>query len=156
MYRWIGVLFTELEGYSDLDVLIYYVQHIICAFAGTIVFSLSRRFDILAYWSWPHFMYGLIMFSYYMRPVLTPVALLTWANLNHALCGTDSDPFWLHLNLGKWYYALGEFYLSGACAAFFVINHAICYLIRRVLLADQSCSHGDPYQKHVNKGGGSS
>ena len=81
-------------------------------------------------------MLGFIMFSLYMRWLLTPFALLTWANLNHTLCGTDSDPVWLHLGLGKWYYAAAEIYLGAAAFAFIIINFVICWIVRRVLLRD--------------------
>ena len=78
------------------------------------------------------------MFSFYMRDVLTPLALLTWANLNHSLCGTDSDPVWLHFELGKWYYLLGEGYLWAACFAFIVINSLICHVFKRWIFCDKS------------------
>mmetsp|Transcript_24800 Transcript_24800/g.33186 ORF Transcript_24800/g.33186 Transcript_24800/m.33186 type:complete len:109 (-) Transcript_24800:346-672(-) len=46
---WIGLIFTELEGYSNADVFVYFLQHVFTAFLGTIVLSLKSRFDILAY-----------------------------------------------------------------------------------------------------------
>ena len=82
------------------------------------------------------------MFAFYMRLCLTPIALLTWANLNHALCGTDSDPVWHLLELGKWYYLACEVYLGFATVAFIVINFTICYFCKRVVRSDSSCSHG--------------
>ena len=103
---------------------------------------MASRFDQLSYRKVGHYLFGFVGFSYYMRIFLTPIALLTWANLNHTLCGTDSDPLWLHLGLGKWYYAIGELYLGGACIAFYLINFGICYLLKRVILGDQECSHG--------------
>lgn len=87
-------------------------------------------------------MLGWLMFSFYMRLVLTPVALLTWANLNHTLCGTEGDPVWLLLDLGKWYYPAAEIYLGASAAAFIIINFAIAYFCKRVVWADSSCSHG--------------
>mmetsp|Transcript_18057 Transcript_18057/g.21207 ORF Transcript_18057/g.21207 Transcript_18057/m.21207 type:complete len:92 (+) Transcript_18057:642-917(+) len=77
-----------------------------------------------------------------MRWFLTPIALLSWANLNHTLCGTDGDPFWLLLGLGKWYYPLAEIYLGAAAIAFIAINFSVAWLIKRVVLGDRSCSHG--------------
>lgn len=46
---WIGLIFTELEGYSTGDVIVYFVQHVFASFFGTLVLSISGRFDILAY-----------------------------------------------------------------------------------------------------------
>ena len=82
------------------------------------------------------------MFSAYMRLFLTPISLMTWANLNHTLCGTDSDPVWLLLGLGKWYYFISEFYLGAAAFAFIAINFIICYVVKRIILRDPTCSHG--------------
>ena len=81
-------------------------------------------------------------FVIYMRWFLMPIALLTWANLNHTLCGTDTDPVWLLLDLGKWYYPLAEVYLGAAAMAFIVINYTIAYVAKRIVLGDKSCSHG--------------
>ena len=80
-------------------------------------------------------------FGIYMRLVLTPVAQLTWANLNHTLCGTDTDPIWYLFNLGKWYYPAAEIYLGAASLALHLVNFLICYLVRRIILGDKSCSH---------------
>lgn len=40
-----------------------------------------------------------------------PVSILTWANLNHSLCGHHSDPVYEHLELGRWYWLAAELYL---------------------------------------------
>lgn len=82
------------------------------------------------------------MFSFYMRLVLTPVALISWANLNHTLCGTDSDPIWYLLDLGKWYYLAAEVYLGAAAFAFILVNFSIAYVCKRVIMGDSTCSHG--------------
>jgi hypothetical protein len=81
-------------------------------------------------------------FVIYMRWFLMPIALLTWANLNHTLCGTHSDPVWHLFGLGKWYYPLAEIYLGAAAMAFILVNYAIAYVVKRVVLGDTSCSHG--------------
>lgn len=52
-----------------------------------------------------------MLFSIYMRYVLIPMAAITWANLNHALCGDGNDPMYESFNLGKWYILLAEVYL---------------------------------------------
>lgn len=40
-----------------------------------------------------------------------PVSILTWANLNHSLCGHHSDPVYELLQLGRWYWLIAELYL---------------------------------------------
>ena len=88
-------------------------------------------------------------FVLYMRWFLTPIAVLTWSNLNHTLCGTDTDPFWLLFDLGKWYYPAAELYLMAAAFAFVAINFSIAYVCKRLILGDKSCSHGI-YDKAVS------
>ena len=108
---------------------------------GTLVFSLSGRFDCLAYRRAGHYLTGFIMFSFYMRLFLMPISVMTWANLNHALCGTDSDPIWRIFGLGKWYYLVAEGYLGAAAFAAMIGNYAICYVVKRWVLGDFTCSH---------------
>jgi hypothetical protein len=58
-----------------------------------------------------------------------PVSVLTWANLNHGLCGTDSDPVYIYLESqgsGKWYYLHAEIYLS---LASLLLGYGINYLV---------------------------
>ena len=81
------------------------------------------------------------MFSAYMRFFLTPISLMTWANLNHTLCGTDSDPVWYLFGLGKWYYPIAEIYLGAFATLAILGNYAICWVVKRVILGDKSCSH---------------
>ena len=138
---WIGIFFPELEGYSQADITTYYIQHIIASFFGTLVFSLCGRFDCLSYKKAMYYVTGYIMFTTYMREFLMPISLLTWANLNHTLCGTDSDPVWRIFDLGKWYYLLAECYLGAAALAAIAGNFAICYVVKRFVLGDWTCSH---------------
>jgi len=135
------MVFPETEGYSNMEVNVYYSQHVIASILGTLVLSLSGRFDMLAYHRMSYYLLGFIMFTFYIRLVLTPIALLTWANLNHTLCGTDTDPVWLLLGLGKWYYIFSELYLGAAAFLFCALNFAICYVVKRVVLRDETCSH---------------
>ena len=72
------------------------------------------------------------MFNVYMRYVLTPLAVLFWANLNHTLCGVDNDPWYTTFNLGKWYLLCAEGYLLFSCYVGIVLNFAICFLFRHL------------------------
>ena len=130
---WIGLIFTENDGLNQIETFVYFVEHFMAAFVGTLVMSMSSRFDILQYANRPYLWLGHILFSFYMRPYLTPISHFTWANLNHCLCGTDTDPFYVHLNLGKWYFFIGEFYLGFLGFVFFWLNFVICYLVKRII-----------------------
>ena len=69
------------------------------------------------------------MFTLYQRFVLLPTSLVTWANLNHSLCGVENDPFYEHFNLGKWYWLYAEVYLSIVSFLFFFVNYLICRVV---------------------------
>ena len=73
--------------------------------------SLTSRYDIRKYTSFPLPLVAALLFSLYERYVLMPIGILTWANLNHSLCGHHSDPFYEHFNLGRWYWLWAELYL---------------------------------------------
>jgi hypothetical protein len=58
-----------------------------------------------------------------------PLSLMSWANLNHGLCGTDSDPVYTYLanlEIGKWYWFYAEFYLS---LASFLLGYGVNYVV---------------------------
>ena len=105
---------------------------------GPVILCISGRFDILEYMDWRYPMMGFNIFCLYMRWFLTPMALLTWANLNHTLCGTDTDPFFVILDLGKWYWPASEIYLGSLTAFYFIVNSLICYIVKRVICGDKS------------------
>jgi len=115
--------------------------------------SISGRFDTLAYTRLENYLLGYMCFTLYMRWFLTPIALATWANLNHTLCGTYSDPVWDYGGLGKWYYPLAEIYLAIAASAFILINWAIAFVTKRIILFDVECSHGLDQDQSRRNGG---
>ena len=93
-HRWIGLIFAENEEmYTMFELSVYYVQHFFTSFLGPVILSLSGRFDPLTYASFPLPVCGFHLFCLYMRLFLTPLAHISWANLNHTLCGVDNDPF---------------------------------------------------------------
>ncbi len=67
-----------------------------------------------------------------MRLVLTPISRLTWANLNHTLCGVSNDPFYELLDLGYTYYLLADLYLLFSCFVGLVLNFCICYVAKKI------------------------
>jgi hypothetical protein len=62
------------------------------------------------------------------------MSLLTWANLNHGLCGHHSDPVYVLLGLGKWYWLVAEIYLILASLLFgYGINFLVISAVHKVL-----------------------
>ena len=90
------------------------------------ILSHAGRYDIRDFKKFPLPMLGGVCFSGYERYVLMPISLLSWANLNHALCGFESDPVYELLHLGKWYWFWSEVYLTIVLVLVFKLN---CLLI---------------------------
>lgn len=131
--RWIGLIFSENDELPPIEVFIYYVEHFFTSFGGPLVLSLSGRFDPVEYAAWPLPVAGFHLFTVYMRYVLTPLSQLSWANLNHTLCGVENDPFYALLELGHTYYFWADFYLLFSCYVGLVLNYAICRSVSALL-----------------------
>ena len=127
---WIGTLFPENEGLPTGEVILYNMEHMLASWLGIFILAWKGRFDIMEYAEVATIQVGFPIFHVYMRWILTPIAVLTWANLNHSLCGTDTDPAYYHLGLGKWYYLWGEIYLFILQAVFFLLNFAITFTLK--------------------------
>lgn len=67
-------------------------------------------------------LFGFVLFSVYMRYFLTPISTMTWANLNHTLCGIDNDPWRVYFGMNKYYYFWAELYLGFTSTVFTYIN----------------------------------
>ena len=93
---------------------------------------------MLEYFDFRYLGLGYSIFGFYMRWFLSPMALLTWANLNHSLCGTSSDPFFVIFDTGKWYWVFAELYLPAIMVVCFIGNNLICYIVKRVICGDKS------------------
>ena len=129
---WIGLIWSENDEMSVNELLIYYTEHLFTSFMGTVVLSLSGRFDPLHYFTFPLQISGFHLFVAYMRYVLTPLSQLTWANLNHTLCGVDNDPFYKGFDLGYSYYFWADFYLLGGCIVTIIVNCVICFIFKTI------------------------
>ena len=116
---------------SGTELLVYYMEHSFASFLGPVVLSLSGRFDPLSYVRWPLPMCGFHFFVAYMRFVLTPLSQLTWANLNHTLCGVGNDPFYENFNLGYTYYFWADFYLLFSSYVGLALNFVICWIFKK-------------------------
>lgn len=135
---WIGLLWSENEELPFIELFVYYLEHFFTSFGGPLILSLSGRYDPLTYTKFPLPVFGFHLFVMYMRWVLTPLSLLTWANLNHTLCGVDNDPIYVIFELGETYYMWADVYLGAACYLALGANLAICYIVKRLILGDKS------------------
>ena len=126
------MIFNENEEFTWVENLTYHVDHAFSSFLGSVVLCLSGRFDPLEYFGWPLPATGFHLFCLYMRFVLTPLSRLTWANLNHTLCGVENDPFYGGLELGYSYYLLSDYYLLFSCYVGLILNYAICYCFKTI------------------------
>lgn len=122
---WIGIIFSENDGLTFIELVIYYTEHAFASFLGPVLLSLAGRYGMSSYMKFPLPWFGFILFTLYMRYVLTPLSLLTWANLNHSLCGIDNDPFFKHFDLGESYYLLADLYLLFSCMVGNLLNIVI-------------------------------
>lgn len=122
---WIGIIFNENEGFTNFEHLIYYSEHAFASFLGPVVLSLAGRYNMTSYMKYPLPWFGFILFVLYMRWILMPLSAITWANLNHTLCGLPNDPFFALLDLGKTFYFFSDFYLLFSC----LVGNALNWII---------------------------
>jgi|688.fasta_scaffold373770_1 hypothetical protein len=120
---WLGLLISENDEHTPVVyIVVYYLQHLICSFVGPVILSLNGRYNMQSYMKFPLPWFGFILFAFYMRWVLMPISRLTWANLNHTLCGVHNDPFYTYFELGETYYLFGDIYLMFLCMLGYLVN----------------------------------
>ena len=129
---WCGMIWSENIEMTFPELVVYYLEHAFASFLGPLVLSLGGRFDPLDYVAWPLPISGYHLFAVYMRYVLTPLSQLTWANLNHSLCGVGNDPFYEHFNLGYTYFFWADFYLLFGLVSATVTNFVICWVFKKL------------------------
>ena len=112
------------------ELVMYYVQHTLASFLCPLIMYYNHRFDPSRYLKNPVVpVFCFNMFSLYMRLFLIPLSAITWANLNHGLCGVDNDPFYAFFNLGKWFYVFAEVYLMAPSLTMQVFNSFLGQII---------------------------
>jgi hypothetical protein len=79
--------------------------------------------------------FGFAIFSMYMRYILTPISALTWANLNHTLCGIDNDPWRVLFGMHKYFYFWADGYLSLTSHALNLVNVMASRIIHKILFS---------------------
>lgn len=121
----IGIIFNENEGFTPFETVIYHLEHAFASWLGPLLLTLGQRYDFGSYVKFPLPWFGFVIFSLYQRYVLTALSALTWANLNHALCGLDNDPFYAFFDLGKSYYGWADAYLLFSCMVGYTVNFIV-------------------------------
>ena len=109
---YLGMLFAENDELEhSIEIVSYWLQHATAAFIAPAVLIIWERYGYRSYFNIWNILWGYQLFWLYMRFFLTPLAAITWANLNHTLWGIDNDPFRRHFQLKEYYYFWSEFYL---------------------------------------------
>ena len=113
-----------------LELVMYYVQHVFAALIAPMVMFWSGRYSARDMMIQPLPTLGFVFFSLYMRYFLTPLSAMTWANLNHTLCGIDNDPWRVTFGMHKYYYfwADGYLFLASTTTSYFngYLAHLLC------------------------------
>lgn len=103
----------------------YYVQHYLAWCIAPFIIFCSKRYSPREYFRFPLPWFGFTMFSVYLRYFLTPLSAMSWANLNHTLCGIDNDPWRVYFGMHKYFYFWAEVYLGLTSLVFNTINSFI-------------------------------
>lgn len=93
----------------------FWIEHYLAAFVGPLSLMLFGRYGFLKMSFgdfFAHQFFGFGIHILYMRFIMVPQSMLTWANLNFTLCHPDSDPF-VPL-IGNYYFSLADYYLNFA------------------------------------------
>lgn len=99
-------------------------------------------------------LFGYALFAIYMRWFLTPVSAMSWANLNHTLCGCDNDPFYVILGSNKYFYLFADGYLGLISVGMWVVNYVIVKAVIAILTSMGMYTeiHGElPNVEKINK-----
>lgn len=104
-------MFAENEELTPFEHILYYVQHVFAAVLAPLVIFCAGRYRASDSLTFPLPLLGFVIFTLYMRFFLTPMSSLTWANLNHTLCGIDNDPWRVVFGMHKYFYFWAEGYL---------------------------------------------
>ena len=126
------------EDTSSYELFFYYFEHVWVAFFGPIVMSVGGRYNMLSYLKFPLPWFGFMTFNIYMRYILMGFSRLTWANLNHTLCGLKSDIFYTHFELGESYFLYGDIYVFLLCMSGYLINTVIVTVVLKFCGFNQS------------------
>eukprot|EP00347_Sterkiella_histriomuscorum_P003746 403363105 len=122
---WLGIVFAENDELSVLELVMYYVQHVFAALMAPMVLFCAGRYKAGDYIVYPLPIFGFVLFSIYMRYFLTPISAMTWANLNHTLCGIDNDPWRVTFGMHKYFFFWADGYLQLASVTISFLNYYI-------------------------------
>ena len=106
------MVWAENGELSYIEHVMYYVQHVFASFMAPFVLYMGGRYSASDQLRWPLPYFGFMGFSLYMRYILTPMSAMTWANLNHALCAVDNDPWRAYFGLHNYFHFWADVYLG--------------------------------------------
>lgn len=118
-------MFAENEELPAFEILVYYFQHAWIAGIASFILYRKGRYSPFQYSRQPLPYFGFILFVIYMRYFLTPLGALTWANLNHTLCGIENDPWREYFGMHKYFFFWADFYLAFTSHLF---NYLVAFL----------------------------
>ncbi|KAL4492477.1 hypothetical protein ABPG72_005612 [Tetrahymena utriculariae] len=93
----------------------FWIEHYLAAFIGPLCLTLCGRYGFFKMSFWDllvHQYFGFAIHILYMRFIMVPQSMLTWANLNFTLCHPECDP--LIPLIGDYYFYLADHYLNFA------------------------------------------
>ncbi|CDW75414.1 UNKNOWN [Stylonychia lemnae] len=128
---WLGIVFAENDELTMFEIVIYYTQHLFAAIVAPMIMFKAGRYSPKDFNVYPLPLLGFIFFSFYMRFFLTPMSAMTWANLNHTLCGVDNDPWRAYFGMHKYFFIWADGYLLLASITFSIFNSYVGQYICR-------------------------
>ena len=131
---WLGMVFAENDEIFDpFEIFMYWFQHASSALGAPLVCVLTGRFASFNFLSLKNALAGFSLFSIYMRYFLMPISFISYANLNHTLCGVDNDPWRRTFDMGKYYYYWAEYYLCLPSVTCFYCLFGVMWLCRKLI-----------------------
>ncbi|CAG9336357.1 unnamed protein product [Blepharisma stoltei] len=106
---------------------LFWIQHYLAGLITPLTLIICGRFTRSYQLNWKSLLYGFHFFWFYQR-LVTPLAILTWANIDFSLCGSPSD--FIFAKIGKLYYVAAELYLFSLPFIFTLVYLNIGKLIR--------------------------
>ena len=116
----------------ESELVVYYFQHYMIFIIAPVILYCSGRYNAKDSFKFPQIMFGFVCFSIYMRYFLTPLSALTWANLNHTLCGVDNDPWRVTFGMHKYFYFWADAYLNFTSHVFASLTMLVAIILQKV------------------------
>jgi len=132
---WCGIVFSVNVGLDlPYEAEMYWVEHFMGALINPLALVFGERYRSRQYFDFGYRLIGFALFSLYHRVVLLPISVLTWANLDQALCHALTDPFYPLFE--KWYYLMADVYVSPGSFVFsyaYLIAAEVIYFVMDII-----------------------